>query len=124
MVTGDRHILPSQTMHYLAVVTNVATKKEAQDLAQQIIAQNLAACAQIDEIESFYHWNGAIQHDQEFRILFKTIADHYPALEAAIKAHHPYELPPIHAIALDQVENAYGNWIAQNTRKKPDKSPD
>lgn len=98
-------------MQYLMAVTTVSSHQEAQAIAKQIMGLHLAACIQINEIESFYHWEGQLQQEPEFRLLFKTTAAQYAALEQAIKAHHPYELPAIYAIALDQVEAAYGHWI-------------
>lgn len=98
----------------IAVITTVATREQARDMARALVAQQLAACAQISEIESFYTWNGAVQHEPEFRILFKTVAAHYPAVEAAIRARHPYELPAIHAIPMAQVYAPYAGWIADS----------
>lgn len=101
---------------YLAVVTTVARREDAQAIAHQIISANLAACAQISQIESIYHWAGAIQQEAEFRLLFKTTANHYTALENALKAIHPYEVPAIHAVQLDHVETLYGNWISDHSQ--------
>lgn len=103
-------------MSYLAVVTTVARREEARAIARQMVSQNLAACAQISQIESIYHWDDAIQQESEYRILFKTLAENYTALENAIKAIHPYELPAIHAIHLDRVETLYGHWITQHSQ--------
>ncbi|WP_030007644.1 divalent-cation tolerance protein CutA [Picosynechococcus sp. NKBG042902] len=101
-------------MQYLMAVTTVSSRQEAQAIAKQIMDLRLAACIQINEIESFYYWEGQLQQEPEFRLLFKTTAAQYAALETAIKDHHPYELPAIYAIALDQVETAYGHWIDTN----------
>ncbi|AMA10044.1 divalent-cation tolerance protein CutA [Picosynechococcus sp. PCC 73109] len=98
-------------MQYLMAVTTVSSRQEAQAIAKQIMDLRLAACIHISEVESFYYWEGQLQQEPEFRLLFKTTAAQYAALEQAIKAHHPYELPAIYAIALDQVETAYGHWI-------------
>jgi periplasmic divalent cation tolerance protein len=98
-------------MKYLAVVTTVATREQAQTLAHTLVERRLAACAQISEIESYYHWDGAVQHEAEFRVLFKTTDQHYAEIERAIKELHPYELPAIHAFAMDPIDEPYGAWI-------------
>lgn len=98
-------------MKAIAVVTTVATRDEARAMAARLVGQGLAACAQISEIESFYRWQGELQHEPEFRILFKTLDAHYAAVEAAIRAQHSYALPAIHAFALEHVSAAYGEWI-------------
>lgn len=103
-------------MKPLAVVTTVATREQARSIAEAMVQRRLAACAQISEIESFYRWQGAVQHDPEFRVLFKTTADRYAELEAAIRELHPYELPALHAYAFEEAYAPYAEWIGENTR--------
>lgn len=102
-------------MKYLAVVTTVASLAEAREMAASLVERKLAACAQISEIESFYRWQGAVQNEKEFRILFKTLDANYTAIECAIRAMHSYELPAIHAFALEHVYADYGDWIEGNS---------
>ncbi|MGA8515583.1 MAG: divalent-cation tolerance protein CutA, partial [Burkholderiaceae bacterium] len=84
---------------------------QAQSMARHVVGRKLAACAQISEIQSVYTWNGALQDEKEFRILFKSTRAAYPALEAAIRELHAYELPAIHALAFDHVSAPYAAWI-------------
>lgn len=79
-----------------------------------MVERRLAACAQISEIESFYAWDGAIQHDPEYRILFKTSSARYAELERSIQALHPYDLPAITAIEMTHVLDPYADWVVQN----------
>jgi periplasmic divalent cation tolerance protein len=103
-------------MKYLAVVTTVATREQAQTMARALVERRLAACAQISEIESFYRWDGAVQHEAEFRVLFKTTDVRYQACERAIKSLHPYELPAIHAFSMDPVFEPYALWIGAGVK--------
>jgi periplasmic divalent cation tolerance protein len=100
-------------MKLLAVYTTVASLDAARRMARTLVERKLAACAQIGEIESFYAWQGAVQNEREFRILFKTTEDRYAAVEAAIRELHDYELPAIHALALEHVHPPYGRWIEE-----------
>jgi periplasmic divalent cation tolerance protein len=97
----------------IAVVTTVGSLAEAQAMARTLVERRLAACAQISEIESFYRWQGAVQDDKEFRVLFKTTRARYAAVEAAIRELHSYELPAIHALAFEQVYAPYAAWIEE-----------
>jgi periplasmic divalent cation tolerance protein len=99
----------------LGVVTTLASRGEAQSMARALVERGLAACAQISEIESFYRWEGSVQNEMEFRLLFKTTEERYPAVETAIKELHPYELPAIHAFALEHVYAPYAEWIESNS---------
>lgn len=101
-------------MSAIAVVTTVASRKEARALARALVEGQLAACAQISRIESVYAWKGAIETGKEYRVLFKTVDEHYPAVERAIRALHSYDLPAIHAFPMAHVSEAYAAWIEEN----------
>lgn len=101
-------------MSAIAVVTTVASRKEARVLARALVEGQLAACAQISHIESVYAWKGAIEAGKEYRVLFKTLDEHYPAVERAIRALHSYDLPAIHAFPMVHVSDAYAAWIEEN----------
>jgi periplasmic divalent cation tolerance protein len=98
------------------VVTTVGTVEQARTLAQAMVERRLAACAQITVIESFYRWQGQVEHEPEVRLLFKTRAECYAALEAAIRALHPYALPAIHALPTAQAYGPYAEWVAASTQ--------
>jgi periplasmic divalent cation tolerance protein len=98
----------------LLVVTTVGSRDDALVLARALVELRLAACAQIGEIHSVYRWQGAVHEEPEFRVLFKTRADRYAQVEAAIRERHPYDLPAIHAIATRHAEAAYAAWVADN----------
>jgi periplasmic divalent cation tolerance protein len=105
MSTLDEDTLP------LLVATTVATRQQALELAREMVERRLAACAQITAIESVYRWQGAIEQDAEFRLLFKTRPSAYPRLAATLRERHPYELPAIHAIHTVQADAAYAEWV-------------
>lgn len=98
-------------MKHIAVITTVADRAEAQRMARTLVERKLAACAQISEIESCYTWDGAVQNDKEYRVLFKTTSERYEAVASAIKELHSYELPAIHALAFERIDAAYGAWV-------------
>ena len=100
-------------MKLLAVHTTVASLDAARRMARTLVERKLAACAQVGEIESFYAWQGALANEREFRILFKTTDARVAEVEAAIRELHDYELPAIHAVALEHVDPAYGRWIEE-----------
>lgn len=102
-------------MKPIAVVTTTDSLEEAQAMARALVERKLAACAQISEIESFYTWNDAVQHDKEFRVLFKTTSELYQVIESAIKELHSYELPAIHAYPFEHVYAPYAAWIETNS---------
>lgn len=105
----------NRTVNMIAVYTTVGSKNDAQRLATALIDRQLAACAQITEIDSHYFWAGTTQHEPEWRILFKTTQDRYPAIESAIRALHPYELPAIYALDVAYADADYAAWVRQGS---------
>ena len=103
----------------LLVITTVDSRERALELGRAMVQRRLAACAQIDAIDSIYRWQGAVEHAPECRLLLKTHADGYAALEAALRELHPYELPAIHAIATVHAFAAYADWVEASTRPEP-----
>ncbi|HEY2558904.1 MAG TPA: divalent-cation tolerance protein CutA [Caldimonas sp.] len=101
---------------FLLVVTTVGDREEASRLARTLVERGLAACAQISAIESYYAWQGAIEHDDECRVLFKVATAAYDAAERAIRELHPYELPAIHAIPVERAWEPYRAWVDANSR--------
>ena len=105
-------------MDSLLVFTNLPDRASAETLASLLIERRLAACVNIlAPCSSIYRWQGEIQHDEEHPLLIKTARDRYAELEAAIRAHHPYELPEIIAVSLTHALPAYLRWVESETRQ-------
>ena len=101
------------------VITTVATAEQARTLARAMVERRLAACAQITAIESWYRWQGQVHQESEFRLLFKTRAELYAGLEAALRALHPYELPAIHGVPTARAYGPYAEWVEASTGPEP-----
>jgi len=103
-------------MHTLLVFTNLPDRAAAERIADALIEKRVAACVNIlAPCHSVYRWNDVVQHDEEHPVLIKATADRYPALEAAIRAAHPYELPEIIAVPIERGLPAYLDWVAAET---------
>jgi periplasmic divalent cation tolerance protein len=103
-------------METLLVFTNLPDADTARALAARLIEQRLAACVNmLAPCRSVYRWQGQVEEAQEVPLLIKTTTARYAALEAAIRAAHPYELPEIVAVPLAQGLPAYLAWVAAET---------
>ena len=106
-------------MSALLVLTNLPDRASAERLADRLLEQRLAACVNIlAPCRSVYRWKEALQHDEEHPLLIKTSAARYGALEQAIRAGHPYELPEIIAVPVERGLPAYVQWIESETAEK------
>lgn len=103
-------------MNGLLVITNLPDRASAEKLAAALIEGRVAACVNIlAACRSVYRWKDAVQQDEEHPLLIKTTAERYPALEAAIRGAHPYELPEIIAVPIERGLPAYLDWVAAET---------
>lgn len=99
---------------YQIVFCSCPDAASALTLAQQLVEQNLAACVQtLPGLTSVYRWQGKTEQSSEHLLLIKTRKESYLALENAIIALHPYELPEIVAIPIAQGLPGYLDWIDQ-----------
>ena len=107
-------------MEALLVLTNLPDAESARVLADHVVAARLAACVNIlAPCRSVYRWRGNIEQAEEVPLLIKTTAERYPALEVAIQARHPHELPEIVAVRLECGLPGYLAWIAAETSPEP-----
>ena len=101
----------------LLVLTNLPDRSSAEGLADRLVAERFAACINIlAPCRSVYRWRGEVQHDEEHPMLIKTTRARYPALEAAIRAGHPYEVPEIIGVPVAAGLPAYLEWVEAETR--------
>ena len=107
-------------MSSLLVFTSLPDAASAQTLAETLVEQRLAACVSIlGPARSLYRWSGKIEAAKEIPLLIKTQAARYPALEAAIRSLHPYELPEIVAVPVEFGLPAYLAWVDAETSPNP-----
>jgi periplasmic divalent cation tolerance protein len=97
------------------VMTTVPNKEQAEKIARAVLEARLAACVQIQEITSFYWWDGKINRDAEQLLYLKTTAKHYTALEAAIIANHTYDTPEILQMPIERGFEKYLDWMQRET---------
>jgi len=94
------------------VLCTVPDEAAARQIASVLVEERLAACVNIvPGISSVYRWEGAVETADELLLIVKTTAAAYVQLQERICALHPYELPEVIAVALDQGLPDYLAWI-------------
>jgi periplasmic divalent cation tolerance protein len=100
--------------------TTVANRADADRIAADAIAGNLAVCVQIDgPIVSHYRWEGKAGRSEEFRLLFKCLPEILPALERHVLATHPYDTPEWLVVRAERVAEKYLSWAQANSSTPP-----
>jgi periplasmic divalent cation tolerance protein len=104
-------------MSSLLVITNLPDRGVAEKIAVLLVERQLAACVNVlSPCRSVYRWKGEVQREEEHPMLIKTTLERYAALEEALRAAHPYELPEIIAVPIERGLPAYLDWVAAETR--------
>ncbi len=85
-------------------------------LARELLEAKIAACVSVGApVDSLYHWRGQIETAAEVPVTVKTQRARYAAVETAIRARHPYELPEIVAVPITDGHLPYLAWITAET---------
>lgn len=104
-------------MEYCVVMVTTATEAEALSLADQLVAEHLAACVQILPIRSIYCWQGTVHRDPEWQLLIKTRIALFEQVRDRLLALHSYEVPEIIALPIIAGSPTYLNWVKEQTQK-------
>jgi periplasmic divalent cation tolerance protein len=101
----------------VVVLTTLGADADAAALARTLVDERLAACVNVlPPMVSVYRWKGAVEQDREQQLVIKTAPGSLPALEARVRALHPYELPEFLVLSASG-STAYLDWIAASLRR-------
>jgi len=97
---------------FLLVLVTAPNLKTARMLAQFVLKERVAACANlVPKIESHYWWRGKIETGAEVLMLFKTTTTQLAALEKVIISNHPYDTPEFVAMPITRGNKSYLDWL-------------
>ena len=96
------------------VYITTGDRKEASAIGEALVSERLAACANIiDGMHSIYHWDGALQKDDETILIVKTTAKRVPELIARVKRLHSYESPCVICLPVTDGIPDFLAWVAE-----------
>ena len=100
------------TQQLAQIVLTTCPADAADRLARGLVEARLAACVNIvPGLRSVYRWRGAIETADEVLLVIKGGSDQFHAIEAHIRAAHPYELPELIAVPVVAGLAAYVSWL-------------
>lgn len=99
-------------MEKIIVLCTVNDLAVAKNLSKTLLEKKLIACANIvPQLVSIYEWKGEIVSDSEYLMIFKTKSLLFEELKTEIKSLHPYEVPEIISLKIDNGSKDYFDWI-------------
>jgi len=100
----------------IVVYCTVPTKQDAKSIAKILLTQRLAACINIvDKVQSIFSWHDEICEEKELLMMIKTKSTLFDRVKQAIKLTHPYNIPEIIALPIEQADSEYLEWINTET---------
>jgi periplasmic divalent cation tolerance protein len=100
---------------YIQMTTTTDSKELAQQIANVLVEQKLAACVQVSgPITSIYEWKSNIQTTEEWVCVIRTRRSLFPGIEKCIKSLHHYEVPEITVLSMEGSRD-YLDWIGEVT---------
>jgi periplasmic divalent cation tolerance protein len=101
----------------IVVLSTVARAEDAERIGQALVARGLAACVNVvPGLVSIYRWKGEVERAEERLLLIKTRRETFAALREALVALHPYEVPEVLALPIEDGHAPYLAWLDENSR--------
>lgn len=104
---------------YNVVLTTLSSRDDAQSLVRRLVADRLVACGTIVENAfSVYEWQGKLEESREVLVILKTRGELWDRLQAVVRELHPYEVPELLALPVNEGLPAYLGWLAEQTEQE------
>jgi periplasmic divalent cation tolerance protein len=101
----------------VVVLVTTPTADSGAEIARALVEEGLAACGNVvPAIRSIYRWAGEIHDDAEALLVLKTERRLVPALKARLPALHPYQVPELLVLAVEDGLDPYLAWVSGSVR--------
>jgi periplasmic divalent cation tolerance protein len=101
----------------VVMLVTTPTSEAALEIARALVEEGLAACGNvIPAIRSIYRWEGKVQDDAEALLLIKTERRLVTAVKERLPVLHPYQVPELLVLPVEDGLEPYLEWIAKNVR--------
>ena len=99
------------------IYCTVPDKDTATVIGRKLVENRLAACISFGApVPSIYRWQDVIEEATEFTMTIKTVQENYSKIEELVLSLHPYEIPEIVMVKMDNGLKPYLEWVVSETR--------
>jgi periplasmic divalent cation tolerance protein len=85
-------------------------------IARTLVEERLVACANlVANVRSIYRWQGNVEDEAEVMMVLKTRADRIDALAERLRALHPYAVPELVVLPIEDGLAPYLDWLRAET---------
>lgn len=100
---------------FIIVYTTSPTKDKAEKITKILVKEKLAACCNIFKVDSIFRWQGKIEKSKEYGIFIKTKGSLFKKVKRRIKEIHPYSVPCIVSLPVENGYKKFLEWIDEST---------
>jgi len=102
---------------YIVIFIATSNRKEAEKIANALLAEKLAACVNIlDGVHSLFWWQGKIDSSNEALLMVKTKSALLQDIIHRVKELHSYDVPEIIALPIVGGSQKYLSWISESVK--------
>lgn len=98
------------------IITTIDNGHKAEEIAETLLKEKLAACVNIVPVESHFWWKNKIEREGEFQLSIKTKEELVDTVINKIKELHTYELPVIEIISIEKTSDRVDEWVNNVTK--------
>ena len=104
-------------MEAVLVYITASDSKEAQMIADALVKERLAACANIlDGAHSTFWWQGKIEKADEAVCILKTTRKNFRELNKRVLELHSYDVPCVTALPIIDGNPDFMDWIEKSCK--------
>lgn len=82
---------------------------------RSLVADRLCAVGHVSPIRSIYRWEGEIHDTGEALATLRTVPDRVPEIIARTQREHPYKVPSIVTMPINDTTPNYRAWIIEQS---------
>ena len=110
------HMIDKKKRSAVLLISTYPNEESIAEISNNlIVAKKLCACISLTKVRSIYYWNNKLEDQEEFIVFFKTTKLRSSSLKNEIKRLHPYDVPEILEVKLDDVSEDYLSWLVHVT---------
>lgn len=105
------------TAEVRTVLMTVPDESTALALVRELVEARMAACGNvIPGLTSVYWWEEEVQSEGEVLVILKTSRSRVDALLERAAELHPYDVPELLVLPVEQGHPPYLRWVLEETR--------
>ena len=101
------------------LLSTFPSREVARNVTVTLVEERFVACGSIvPSVESIYAWKGEIENSTETLVIFKTTSGRAAGAMERLRAMHPYEVPEILQVPVNEGWPDYLAWVGESVTVK------